>query len=96
MIYKFFINFNNFDFILINNIKNIPNIFIKLLKNSQLYDDIEMEQQLLLTIESFCDGSNSENRSKIVLLFGLLSYIGILLNECIETIKIKKKFYNNK
>ena len=93
-IYLFFSNFNNLDFAMINEetMQKIPNVLVVLLEKSSDYDDLEMQQQLLLTIEAFCDGTKSENRSRIILNSGCLKYIGILLNESIKYSSPKKNF----
>ena len=72
--------------------QKIPRILVALLEKAADYDDIEMQQQLLMTIESFCEGSNSEERSRIILYSGCLKYVGILLNESIKYASPKKNF----
>eukprot|EP01084_Bolivina_argentea_P317433 550360_1 len=82
-----------------NLIQLIPNILIQLLvhSSSDYYDDFEMQKQLLLIIESFCDGTNSEYRSRIIVVNNCLKYICInILSESIKDIlnkNNKKKIY---
>eukprot|EP01084_Bolivina_argentea_P009809 18306_1 len=94
-IYKFFKRFSNRDFsamMMSDDFDKIPVILIKLVDKSDYYDDTEMQQQLLLTCEAFCDGTNSEYRSQIVLSCGCLEYVGLLLKESIQYISPKKNF----